>query len=135
MNAIYENITLLCVKRGISGEKMCRDIGVGKSMMSSLKSGRTSTINADTAKKIADYFDVPVDFILRTELDIPDGIDSSAVEMEKSPISKATGAKNEDTINEESSRTKRELFKLISELSESEAAILLASLNFALGKI
>ena len=44
MNAIYENITLLCVKRGISGAKMCRDIGVGKSMMSSLKSGRTSTI-------------------------------------------------------------------------------------------
>ena len=60
MNTIYENIMKLCEQHGISGAKMCNDIGVGKSLLSSLKSGRTKSINTKTAVKIAEYFDVPV---------------------------------------------------------------------------
>ena len=60
MNTIYENISRLCEQYGITGAKMCNDIGIGKSLMTSLKSGRTKSINAKTAVKIAEYFDVPV---------------------------------------------------------------------------
>ena len=60
MNTIYENISKLCELHGITGAKMCKDIGIGKSLMTSLKSGRTKSINAKTAVKIAEYFDVPV---------------------------------------------------------------------------
>lgn len=67
MSTIYENISALCEKHGVSGAAMCREVGVGKSLLTSLKSGRTSSINSTTAKKIADYFGVSVDVIFGEE--------------------------------------------------------------------
>lgn len=64
MSTIYKRISELCATKGVSGAKMCNDIGVSKSLMTSLKTGRTSTINSKTAQKIAAYFDVPVGDIL-----------------------------------------------------------------------
>lgn len=86
LNTIYENITKLCEERGITGAKMCRDVGVGKSLLSSLKSGRTKSINAQTAVKIADYFSVPVDAITVGNTDRI----STAEEIEKAaPVSES----------------------------------------------
>lgn len=65
MSTIYKTILDLCEKKGVSGAKMCADIGVSKSLMTSLKTGRTTTINAKTANKIAKYFDVPLGYILK----------------------------------------------------------------------
>lgn len=61
---LYENIKLLCDERGIKPGKMCLDIGASKSLMTGLKNGRTKSINAETAKKIADYFGVSVERVL-----------------------------------------------------------------------
>lgn len=61
---LYENLKLLCDQRGIKPGKMCVDIGASKSLMTGLKAGRTKSINAETAQKIADYFGVSVDYLL-----------------------------------------------------------------------
>ena len=67
MSTLYETIMLLCDARGIRGGKMCTDIGISKSMLSDLKMGRKKTLSAETLAKIANYFDVSVDYLLGNE--------------------------------------------------------------------
>jgi len=43
---------------------MCADTGISKSLMTDLKMGRKKGVNAETAQKIADYFDVSVGYLL-----------------------------------------------------------------------
>ena len=43
---------------------MCTDLGISKSLMTDLKSGRKKTISAITAQKIASYFGVTVGYLL-----------------------------------------------------------------------
>lgn len=64
MWTLYDNIRSLCEERGIKGGKMCVDLGLSKSLMTDLKSGRKQSINSTTAQKIADYFDVSIDRVL-----------------------------------------------------------------------
>lgn len=67
MSTLYESINSLCKERGIKGGKMCVDIGISKTTMTDLKSGRRTGISMDTARKIADYFGVSVDRVLGSE--------------------------------------------------------------------
>ena len=67
MCTLYESITALCRERGIKGGKMCTDLGLSKSLLTDLKSGRKKGIKADTAAKIAAYFGVSVDRVLGNE--------------------------------------------------------------------
>lgn len=64
MSSIYQNNMALCEQKGIRGARLCADLNISKSMLSDLKMGRKKTINALTAQKIADYFQVSVDQIL-----------------------------------------------------------------------
>lgn len=65
MGNLYEIIAVLCKERGVSPSRMCLDIGAAKSLMTELKSGRSKQLSLATATKIADYFEVPVDFLLQ----------------------------------------------------------------------
>jgi transcriptional regulator with XRE-family HTH domain len=67
MGTLYESIISLCNDKGIKGGKMCVDLGISKSTMTDLKSGRRTGISMDTAQKIADYFGVSVDRVLGSE--------------------------------------------------------------------
>lgn len=67
MYTIYNNICQLCEQRGIKPGKMCADIGLSRSILTDLKTGRKKSINTDTARKIADYFSVSVDTLLGTQ--------------------------------------------------------------------
>ena len=67
MCTLYENLLSLCAEKGITGGKMCTDIGISKSLMTGLKKGRRSGISTETAQKIADYFGVSVDRVLGKE--------------------------------------------------------------------
>lgn len=64
MSTLYENIKELCEEKGISGGKMCLEIGISKSTLTSLKNGRTKAIKTENIQKIADYFGVSVDRVL-----------------------------------------------------------------------
>lgn len=67
MGTLYERITALCKNKGVSGSRMCLDLGLSKSTMSDLKYGRTKGMSTATAQKIASYLDVTVDFLLGEE--------------------------------------------------------------------
>lgn len=64
MVEIYEVIDRLLIERKISGVKMSSDLGMSKSFMTELRKGRTKGMTVETAQKIADYFDVPISFLL-----------------------------------------------------------------------
>lgn len=59
---LYKLISDLCEKKGVSGGKMCADIGVSRAFMTELKKGRAKTVTFATAQKLADYFNVSVDY-------------------------------------------------------------------------
>nr|DAH38430.1 MAG TPA: repressor protein [Caudoviricetes sp.] len=64
MGKLYNTISNLCKERGITGYKLCKDIGIQPSIVSDLKSGRKKTLNVETARKIAEYFDVSIECFL-----------------------------------------------------------------------
>lgn len=67
MATIYERIEQLCKDRGITGGKMCTDLGMSRSTMTELRKGRVTTLKLEKAGKIADYFGVSVDYLLNGE--------------------------------------------------------------------
>ncbi len=67
MVTLYERLVKLCKQKGVSGSRMCLDLGMSKSTMSELKAGRSKGISAITAQKIASYFGVTVDYLLSEE--------------------------------------------------------------------
>lgn len=67
MDDLYERIQTLCKKKGVSGGKMCLDIGLSKSTLSDLKHGRTKTLSTKNAQKFASYLGVTVGYLLGEE--------------------------------------------------------------------
>ena len=64
MSVLYKTLTQLCEKRGITPYRMCKDTGMQPSIMTDLKKGRRHTVKAETAAKLAAYFEVTVDYLL-----------------------------------------------------------------------
>lgn len=67
MCTLYERITELCKARGVSGSRMCLDLGLSKSTLSNIKNGRASGISTSTAQKMATYLGVSVGYLLGEE--------------------------------------------------------------------
>jgi transcriptional regulator with XRE-family HTH domain len=70
LGTLYERITALCKSKGVSGSRMCLDLGLSKSTMSDMKHGRTKGISIPTAQKIAGYFGITVDELYGVEEEI-----------------------------------------------------------------
>ena len=71
MGELYNKISTLCNDKGVTGYRMCKDIGIQPSIMSDLKSGRKKSLSADYANRIATYFGVSVPFLLGEETEKP----------------------------------------------------------------
>lgn len=67
MCIFYERIIELSAKKGVSGSRVCLDLGLSKSTLSDIKSGRKKGVSAETAQKFADYFGVTVGYLLGKE--------------------------------------------------------------------
>ena len=67
MNTLYIRISSLRAQHSISDAKLCTEIGISRGILSDLKAGRKKTLNAETAYKIAKYFDVSVGYLLGYE--------------------------------------------------------------------
>lgn len=67
MADMYERIDTLLTERGISGAKMSADLGMSRSFMTELRKGRAKSIRLETAQAVADYFGVPVSYLLGDE--------------------------------------------------------------------
>lgn len=67
MNNLYNNIRYLCETANMTDGKLCTEIGIRRSLLNDLKMGRKQSLSAETLTKIADYFDVSVDYLLGKE--------------------------------------------------------------------
>lgn len=81
MNNIYENISALCLKHGISGGRLCEDIGISKSTLTELKKGRQKGLSASVAQKIADYFGVTVADLLHNDVQSQEIPSNNAIDI------------------------------------------------------
>lgn len=64
MGEVYKTIDKLLEERNITGTKLCTDLGMSRSFLTELRKGRTKGLNAETAKKIANYFGVSMEYLL-----------------------------------------------------------------------
>lgn len=64
---IYDRIAALCTKQGITGNKLCTELGISRGILTDLKAGRKKDLYATTAYKIAKYFGVSVGYLLGLE--------------------------------------------------------------------
>ena len=67
MSIIYDRISALCSQHGITGSRLCSDLGLSRGLLTDLKMGRKKDIYATTAYKIAKYFGVSVGYLLGME--------------------------------------------------------------------
>lgn len=67
MCTLHKRIADLCREKGVSGSRMCLDLGLSKSTLSDMKHGRTKGVSTQTAQKIASYFGVSVGYLLGEE--------------------------------------------------------------------
>lgn len=67
MCTLYDRITELCKEKGVSGSRMCLDLGLSKSTLSDIKSGRKKGVSTSTAQKMAAYLNVSVGYLLGEE--------------------------------------------------------------------
>lgn len=71
MSDLYKTIHSLCEREGIKDGTLCANIGIRRSFLSELKSGRTKKLSAETLSKIATYFGVTVDYLLSEQKEKP----------------------------------------------------------------
>ena len=64
MNEMYERINFLCKNNHTNVTRMCSQLGIGRSALSELASGRTRSLSAATMASIAEYFGVTTDYLL-----------------------------------------------------------------------
>lgn len=71
MNPVYTKIKNLCESQGISIAEMSRRAEIREGLISDLKKGRSKSLKSENIKKIAIYFNVPVDYFLSDSTDTP----------------------------------------------------------------
>ena len=67
MANLYETIEKLCAERNIRPGRLCDELGLSRGLMTDLKMGRKKSVNAETARKIADFLGVSVGLLLGQE--------------------------------------------------------------------
>lgn len=107
MSNLYKRIIDLCNEKGIKGAKLCTDTKISKGLLTDLKMGRRKGVSAETAQKIASYFDVSVGYLL-----------GASDEKEKSPV-----------VSNEASDIDIKILDALKQLSEEQKA---QALDFAL---
>lgn len=64
MSDLYKRIEELCKRNNTNITAMCKESGASRASLTDLKMGRKKRLSSDTLSKIANYFDVSVDYLL-----------------------------------------------------------------------
>lgn len=67
MSSMYQIIQSLCESKGISGYRLCKDVGISPSHLTEMKMGRHANLSTKNAQKVADYFGVTTAYLLGEE--------------------------------------------------------------------
>lgn len=72
MPPIYERIEELCKQRGINITFLCTECNIKRASLSDYKTGKKKSLSVETLAKIAQYFDVSVDYLYGKRPSAPD---------------------------------------------------------------
>ena len=73
---LYDRIKTACEAKGITVSALCLQLGMSKSVLSDLKSGRKKTLSAETLARIADCLHTSADYLLgKDQPDVLDQVD------------------------------------------------------------
>lgn len=61
---MFKTIESLCKSKKVNITRMCADLGISRSTLTELKTGRTKELSSQNLAKIAKYFNVFTDFLL-----------------------------------------------------------------------
>ena len=61
---MFEKYLQLCKENGVTSYKVAKDTGISQVALSDWKSGRTKTPSVGLLKKLADYFNVSIDYFV-----------------------------------------------------------------------
>ena len=64
MDDLYIRIEDLCKEKNVNITTMCTEANVSRATLTDYKMGRIKSLSADKLARIADYFDVSVDFLM-----------------------------------------------------------------------
>ena len=67
MSELYNKIAALCAENGITVTELCRQCKISRASLSDLKVGRKKNLSTKNLSKIADYLNVPIEFLLNME--------------------------------------------------------------------
>ena len=67
MSELYNKIAALCAEKGITVTELCRQCKISRASLSDLKVGRKKNLSTKNLSKIADYLNVPIEFLLNIE--------------------------------------------------------------------
>lgn len=97
MSDLYDRIQTLCKQKGVSGSKMCLDLGMSKSTLSEMKHGRQNSISLLTAQKFAKYLGISIEELcgedpkcksdIKKQPILLDGLSDEKIELVKFAIS------------------------------------------------
>lgn len=68
MDRVYLRIEELCKNKGITVTELCRVCGIPRATVSDFKQGRSKTLSATALSKIAGYFEVSVEYLIKGEI-------------------------------------------------------------------
>lgn len=64
MSKMYNAIKCLCDEKGTNITQMCKEAEVSRGSLTDLKMGRITELSISSTRKIAEFFDVSVDYLL-----------------------------------------------------------------------
>lgn len=64
MSELYNRIEMLCEKKKITVTEMCRKTNISRGSLTDLKANRSKSLSQKALSKIADYFEVSIDYVL-----------------------------------------------------------------------
>lgn len=70
MSSMYQIIQSLCESKGITGYRLCKDVGISPSHLTEMKMGRHENLSTKNAQKVADYFGVTTAYLLGEEEEV-----------------------------------------------------------------
>ena len=108
---LYERITALCKQKGVTGSRMCLELGLSKSTLSDIKSGRKKGLSTANAQKIASYLGVSIEYLLGQKAEIaPTETGERFVDMSDVDIAFYGGYKE---LDEDDQKTIRDMVQLM----------------------
>ena len=109
MSDLYERIVDLCKQKGITGSRMCLELGLSKSTLSDIKSGRKKGLSTANAQKIASYLGVSIEYLLGKEK-APTESGERTMDMSEVDIAFYGGYKE---LSEDDQKTIRDMVQLM----------------------